>query len=176
MPDFLVFVAILPKIFGAKIIVDMHEITPKFFQYKFATNKKSHLIWVCRFIEYISLHFSDYIITVTDKIKDILVLRNNIKDIGVIMNTVYYNTNSRLKTCNTEYFEMIYHGTLTDLYSLDLTINAISLLKGTNIKLRFNIFGGGPSRNQLENLVEKLKLKNRVIFHGKIPYKKYQKC
>lgn len=172
MPDFLVFVALIPKMFGTRVILDMHEITPEFFQYKFATNKKSFIIRVCRLIEYLSLYFADYIITVTDKIKDILIKRDNIKDIDVILNTDYYSPDSRFNTSNTEYFEMIYHGTLTDLYSLDLPIKALSLVeKKTETRLRFNIYGEGPSRKQLERLVEKLELQNTVIFHGKIPHK-----
>lgn len=171
IPDFLVFVTLLPKFFGARIILDMHEITPEFYQFRFKASNNSLPIRICRLIEYFSLHFSDYIITVTDKIKDILVLRNNIKDIDVIMNTVYYNTNSIHRTSDTKYFEIIYHGTLTDLYSLDLPLKALSLIKGSTNKLRFNIYGDGPSKYKLVKLVEKLELQDIVIFHEKISYK-----
>lgn len=176
MPDFLVFVAILPKILGAKIILDMHEPMPEFFQIKFGVSQNSIPIWVCRFTEYLSLHFAYYVITVTDRIKERFIKRDNIKNIKVIMNTNYYISDNKLKPTNAEYFEMIYHGTLTDLYSLDLPIKALSLVeKEAKTKLRFNIYGEGPSRERLEKLVEKLELQNTVIFHGKVPHKEILK-
>ncbi len=171
MPDFLVFITLIPKIFGARVILDMHEITPEFFQYKFGSKKKSFVIQVCRFIEYSTLHFADYVVTVTDKIKEIFVNRNNIKNIVVIMNTDYFSPDSGFNISKAEYFEMVYHGILTDLYSLDLPIRAISLVKNkTAMKFRFNIYGDGPTKSCLEKLVKELDLQDTVIFHGKISH------
>jgi glycosyltransferase involved in cell wall biosynthesis len=170
MPDFLVFIGLLPKIFGAKIILDMHEITPEFFQFRFNANKKSLMICICIFIEFLSLHFADHIITVTDKIREKLVLRNDLSNIDVIMNTIYYTPDASFKIPNTENFEIIYHGTLTDLYSLDLPLKALSLIKESTKKIRFNIYGDGPSKYKLIKLVEKLELQDIVIFHERISY------
>ena len=40
LPDFLVFVTIVPKLFGAKIILDLHEPSPELFRVLFGDNKK----------------------------------------------------------------------------------------------------------------------------------------
>ena len=32
LPDFLVFVTLIPKLLGAKVVLDMHDITPELFQ------------------------------------------------------------------------------------------------------------------------------------------------
>lgn len=173
MPDFLVFSTIYPKILGARVILDMHEITPEFFQYKFGASHNSLSIRICRFIEYLSLSYANYVITVTNRIKEIFIKRNKIKNIDVIMNTENYipNIKTSISNSTSEYFEMIYHGTITDLYSLDLPIKALSLIKEPGIKLRFNIFGDGLSRANLEELTKTLGLENQVVFHGKLSYK-----
>ena len=35
MPDFMVFVAIVPKLLGAKVILDVHDLMPELYQSKF---------------------------------------------------------------------------------------------------------------------------------------------
>lgn len=174
MPDFLVFVAVIPKIFGAKIILDMHEITPEFFQIKYRVGEESLLVRLCVFLEFYSIRFADFVITVTDRIKEKFLERDNVKNIEVIMNTGY-NTpivNIRVDAFNNKCFEMVYHGTLTDLYSLDLPIKALSLIEQQRIRMRFNIYGEGPTQRKLEILVKKLNLQNTVKFHGLVPHEK----
>src|SRR5690349_437435 len=51
LPDFLVFAAIYPKWNGAKLILDMHEITPEFYISKYKINPDSWLVALLRFVE-----------------------------------------------------------------------------------------------------------------------------
>ena len=41
MPDFLIFTALIPKLFGAKIILDIHDPMPEFYQSKYRKNRGS---------------------------------------------------------------------------------------------------------------------------------------
>ena len=41
VPDFLVFAAIVPKLLGARVILDIHDIMPEFYASKFRAGTKS---------------------------------------------------------------------------------------------------------------------------------------
>lgn len=172
MPDFLIFVTFFPKAFGAKVILDMHEITPEFFQIKYSVDENSFLVRLCIFLEFFSVRFADCVITVTDRIKEKFIERNNVRYVEVIMNTGYSTPVDDIRVNNSDnnYFEMIYHGTLTDLYSLDLPIKALSSIDMQKNKVRFNIYGEGPVQKQLEILVKRLNLQDTVLFRGLIPH------
>ena len=63
MPDFLVFPAIIPKIFGSKIILDLHDPSPEILMTIFNKGEDSKLLKIIRWIEKISIRFSDLVIT-----------------------------------------------------------------------------------------------------------------
>ena len=58
LPDILVFTAWLPKLFGAKIILDMHEIMPELFMNKLKVDKNHPVTRTLCFLERISARFS----------------------------------------------------------------------------------------------------------------------
>ena len=176
LPDFLVFSAFIPKLFGAKILLDMHEIAPEFFQVKFNKSENHWIIKLLKWIEKISLQFANHSLTVTHAIKDIFVKRA-IKEntIDVIMNvpatqTVRKNSNSDFS----KQFNLVYHGTLTNLYSLDLAIRAVNLLKKEIPSICLNIYGEGQEEILLKILMKELSLEKHVIFHGFLSYNDMQ--
>ena len=44
MPDFMVFVAVLPKLMGAKVLLDVHDLMPELYQSKFGFSETHFLI------------------------------------------------------------------------------------------------------------------------------------
>ena len=62
------FVAIIPKLFGAKVILDLHEPTPELWGAIFGANRKL-LMYIVKFIEQISIRFADRAITVSEEMK-----------------------------------------------------------------------------------------------------------
>lgn len=61
-------------------------------------------------------------------------------------------------------FQLIYHGSLTSRYGVDLLIRAVNSLREELPGLRLLIHGGGPARAGLERLAEELRLTDRVKF------------
>jgi glycosyltransferase involved in cell wall biosynthesis len=167
LPDFLVFSAIIPKMFGSKVLLDMHEIAPEFFMVKFNKTRKDFVIKLLLFIEKISLRFASYSLTVTHAIKNIFVNRA-IPDtkIEVIMNvpekTEYKKREYNLRSK----FNLVYHGTITSLYSLDIAIKAIAEIKIQIPHICLNIYGEGQEEENLKKLVNALSLQQNVKFHG----------
>ena len=63
----------------------------------------------------------------------------------------------------------MYHGTLTDIYGLDIAIRALELIRDEIPAARFHIFGEGPVQDDLIQLAAQLRLADQVIFHGRVP-------
>ena len=62
VPDFLVFTAWLPRLMGAKIILDVHDLLPEFYADKFHCGKESRIFKVMVGIEKISCAFAHHVI------------------------------------------------------------------------------------------------------------------
>jgi len=66
VPDFEVFAGIIPKLTGAKIILDIHDILPEFYGSKFNKDDRSLSYKMILFIEKISAAFVDHVIISND--------------------------------------------------------------------------------------------------------------
>lgn len=172
LPDFLVFSALTPKLFGCRILLDMHEMTPEFFMYKYGAGEKSLLIRIQIWIERLSFAFADYVITVNDEIRDLFISR------GLSprkISTVYDSADEALFrrpeiSGEPDTFVFLYHGTLTSLYGLETALEAVSLLP-PEIRRRmvFEIAGDGPDEPGLRKMAQDLELGGSVVFLGSLP-------
>jgi glycosyltransferase involved in cell wall biosynthesis len=173
LPDFLVFSAFVQKIKGRKIVLDMHEIMPEFFMSKFGKGPDHPIIRLLLIVEKISLRFADEVITVNEPIKYIFQSRAiPDKDVTVIMNTVNAAMFKEKKKMDHQGFNCVYHGTLTDMYSLDTAIEGFSKACKNYSSMYFHIFGQGPCLPQLKYLVAELNLQKSVLFHDMLPHEK----
>ncbi len=75
LPDFLVFAPMLARWMGAKIVLDMHEITPEFYMSKYGIARSSWVVRLLTYLERISFTFADQVITINEPIEDLLVVR-----------------------------------------------------------------------------------------------------
>src|SRR5208282_2958080 len=62
IPDFLVFAAWYPKLTGAKVILDIHDIVPEFFASKFGVTDRSGLVRALKLVEKFSAAFANHVI------------------------------------------------------------------------------------------------------------------
>lgn len=171
LPDFLVFASYPAKKKGAKVILDMHEIMPEFFASKYNLPEKHIIIKIFKLIEKFSLRYADHVITVNKQIKDRFLSRIKLKnDITIIMNTVDSNTLQKYPKVENNKFIAIYHGTITKLYNLEFAIRCISKIIDKIPDFEFHIYGDGTELENLQVLVNKLCLTDRVVFKGKVPH------
>src|SRR5438477_7594002 len=80
MPDFLVFVALIPKMLGAKVILDVHDLMPELYMSKFGVEETS---WVIRFITWLerrSIAFAHRAIAVHNPHLEALIKHGNPKE------------------------------------------------------------------------------------------------
>jgi len=176
MPDYLMFTSLIGKIFGAKIVWDMRDITSIIWSTKKDPGKLSEDSVFFLFITKTQNLFSKLatiILCATYPQKDFLV-KNGIpeKKIKIFMNLPLENFVWIGPSVTREPFILVYHGTLTHRLGLDLAISAISLIKDS-INVKFKIVGEGDQLQDLIKLRKVLHLEDRVdILNRMIPNEK----
>jgi glycosyltransferase involved in cell wall biosynthesis len=180
LPDFLVFAPIVARWMGAKIILDMHEITPEFYMSKYGIREDSWLVRGLLAVERMSFNFADHVLTITDPILDLLVNRGLPRSKStVVMNAVdekHFDVSSVPVPDDTpaqrpDRFIMMYHGTLTPLYGLDLAIEALGLVRDDMPGAELWILGSGSEYSVLERLAKTRGVESKVRLMGQVPSK-----
>jgi glycosyltransferase involved in cell wall biosynthesis len=173
LPDFIIFTGVIPKIFGAKLLLDMHEIMPEFYMSKFSVGRYHPLIVILKFLEKISVRFADAVIVINEPIKRLLLQRCKFKSAPtVIMNCAddrLFSPDYPPSSGGSEDFNLMYHGTLTPLYGLELAIQAVAKLKDKIPHLKLHIFGNDLEAGDLRKLAEQFGVCGNVIFMGRVP-------
>lgn len=175
LPDFLVFAATYARMKGSRVILDMHEITPEFLMSKYGVGVNHWQVRLARFLEKASFSFADHVITINEAIRQLLADRGlRLSKSTIIMNSVdesmFFSASKSPSATNTENqtgkFVMMYHGTLTRLYGLDIALKAFSQVQSEAADAEYWILGDGPEKDQLMKLARSLGLESKVRFCG----------
>ena len=171
MPDFLVFAALVPKILGTSILLDMHEVMPELYASKFKLQLDHPLVKVIAAQERISTRFADAVITVHEPGRELLLGRGVGID-AVIMNSpdeqLFPRRSSTPRLKDGE-LRLISHGTLLERYGFDTAIRAVAILRSRFPKVRLTIVGDGDFASVLRSLVKELDLEDHVELLGFLP-------
>ena len=171
VPDFEVFAALIPRIFGARIILDIHDIVPEFYSSKFAGKTDSSIFRLLVFIEKLSIMFSHHVIIANHIWHKRLVKRSvNEGKCSVIMNypdpTLFYE---RERTNRHDKFILLYPGTISHHQGLDIALQAMVTLKSNYPDLEFHVYGDGPDRKNLERMVDEFQMEEVFFIHDIVP-------
>jgi glycosyltransferase involved in cell wall biosynthesis len=176
LPDFLVFAPILAKWMGARLILDMHEIAPEFYMSKYGSTENSRAVRLLKYIEKVSMRFADQVLTINEPIEDLLVSRGLSRSKStVLMNAVdeerfaaHSDMSHSQKHPDKDKFVMMYHGTLTHIYGLDIAIEAFAMAHAEMPGAELWILGSGPESSALDDLVRELGLTSKVKLVGQV--------
>jgi glycosyltransferase involved in cell wall biosynthesis len=163
LPDFLVFVALVPKLTGSRLILDLHDLMPEFYCAKFNRSWQSWPVRLIRWQEWLSCRFAHHVITVTELWRQTLIERGiSPAKCSVVMNVAdprYFNRSVVADQAhNLERFHLIYHGTLTQRYGVDLVLRALNEVRHELPDMYLTIQGRGEYLESLLRLVEELQL------------------
>ena len=134
MPDVLVFSAWVPKLLGAKIILDLHDPVPELMQTIFDLPERSLSVRLLKRLEKWSIAFADLVLTVNVACKKIYASRScSPEKINVVLNSpeddVFQFHPPVLQTANGEQtakpFVILYHGSLVHRNGFDLAVDAL---------------------------------------------------
>lgn len=171
MPNLLVFSALVPRIFGKKVILDMHDCMPEIFSEKF--KRWSGLLFrVFCWEEAISCAFADRIICVNHVQKDVLLRRGvDPGKLFVSMNVpdhrMFRRMDPALRAGSVpDRFRMGYHGTIARRLGVDLAIRAVAELQERRPAIEFHFWGSGEYLQECQSLSRELQLNEKVCFNG----------
>jgi len=143
MPDFLVFSALIPRLRGCPVILNIHDPTPELAQSKLQVTKKHIAVRMEILVEKISIKFSTHIITATPTFENILISRGVPREkITVIMNAADPRFSREIAQRNSrerkDTFALLYVGTVANRYGLQIGIRALPILRAQipGIKLK----------------------------------------
>jgi glycosyltransferase involved in cell wall biosynthesis len=171
VPDFLVFVAWLPKFMGCRIILDIHDVLPEFYASKFQSGPHSLVFKVLLWVEHASAAFADHVIVSNGIWREKLVSRC----VGADKCTAILNFPDRSifrgqgKTRAGDIFIILYPGTLNWHQGVDIAIRAFALIKDEAPKAEFHIYGVGRTKDSLIDLTRQLGLQEQVLFRDPLP-------
>ena len=171
VPDFLVFAAIVPKLLGVPVILDIHDVLPELYASKFHIKHHSFLFRCLVWIERISIAFSSHTIVANHLWCERVAQRcGRPEKCSPIRNYPSRRLFSpSLRTRRNGKFVITYPGSLNWHQGVDVAIHAFAKIKDQMPDAEFHIYGQGPAKDSLILLAEGLGLEDRVIFHGLLP-------
>jgi glycosyltransferase involved in cell wall biosynthesis len=167
LPDFLVFAAIVPKLAGARVIIDLHDLMPEFYASRFGRPLTSLPVRLITFQERLAARFADRVITVTDLWRATLEGRGiPAAKLSVLMNLpdpAIYGGLPPAVDRDPDRLTLVYHGTLAERYGLDVALRALAIARREH-PVRLIIHGRGDLLDPLAALADELGVREDVVF------------
>lgn len=172
-PDNIFIVALPFKVFGVKYIFDHHDVIPELYLSKY--EKKGMLYKIQAWLEKLTFHFSDVVISTNNSYREIAIRRGgrNPEDVFVVRNGPDLNSfkvvpaNPELK--NGKRHLVGYVGTISVQEGLDILLDVAEYLKSMGRHdIQFTCVGGGPGLAGLRKAVREKNLEDVVHFTGRV--------
>jgi len=169
MPDFLVFTTIIPKLFGTKIILDIHDPMPNTFVSKFKGGENGFYFRLLLWQERLSAAYSDQVITVHDPVKDGILRKHGLPpdSIEVIANFAddemfplrrSFSINGRIR--------LVFHGTILERSGLRTLMTGLAQVRHKD-RISVTIIGEGDFSRPLQEMIQALGLGDLVEFDNR---------
>jgi glycosyltransferase involved in cell wall biosynthesis len=182
MPDFLIYTAAIPKMLGARLVLDIHDLVPELYGSKFGCKPCHPAIRMARWTEQRSGAFASQVLTAGEPFRKRLVERGTPADkVTVIMNAAdpnlfqagqYTTSKAEIDQSGKGSFVLMYHGGLFDRYGLDIAIKAVDKLRTQIPGIALHVYGQGEASADLARLVNNLELHEHVLLGGFVPIDK----
>jgi len=147
-PDFLVVASLVPRLLGAKVVFDVHDLSPDMFMMRFENPAGGIVDRALTFVERLAAHASDAVLTVHEPYRQELARRGiPLEKVSVVLNSL----DEELLTTDTdppaeaEGFRIVYHGTITPHYGVELLVEAAARSRGAIPGLRLELYGAGDA-------------------------------
>jgi glycosyltransferase involved in cell wall biosynthesis len=171
LPDFLVVSALLPRLAGCRVVLDVHDSVPETFATKFA---KRPFVWSLLCLEErLSALLAHRVICVNHPQRDTLVARGirrsktfismNVPD-PRIFNHAADPSASPLPAAHNGHVNLVYHGTMAERLGVDLVIRAVARLEQRLPNIRLHLWGHGDDLASFQRLARELSVHDRVLF------------
>jgi glycosyltransferase involved in cell wall biosynthesis len=186
MPDYLVFVALYPKLTGARVVLHLHEPVPELFGTMFPSKWYTRpFLWTLERVEQASIGFADRAITVTDQMRDNFVRRGaDPAKIAVVVNVPddryfrierYEHLRAKVDAIKKDehargVFRVLTHGSIEERYGFDTIVRAVAIARDNVPGIEFRFMGGGDHLSHVLALAKELGIGDRVHYLGFVPF------
>lgn len=150
MPDLLVLTALIPKFFGAKVILDLHDPMPELMTTIFGVSPDAFVVRLLRRFEKLSIRIADSVITVNLACAKLFSSRSCPADkIQVVMNSpdelIFRqrppHAGARSTNREKDRFVIMYHGSIVERNGLGLAVDALARVRESIPNTELRIYG-----------------------------------
>lgn len=172
-PDFLVLAAAVPLLFGARALLDVHDLSSDMFMMRFGRRPGARLVdRVLRVVERMAARASSAVITVHEPYRRELASRGIPREkVTVVMNSLDEHLLPVVSSYGpTDVFRVVYHGTVTPHYGVGLIVDAAARVRSRIDGLRVEIYGTGDAIPDLRVRAHELGIEDALVFsEGYLP-------
>lgn len=157
MPDILTAAAIVPRLQGTPVVLNVHDTFPELFATKFGRAPNDPLVRLVTLEERIAARLADAVVVVTEEAADRLASRG----VGVGRTVVVMNSPDerifgppREPVCvpRDGDVRILYHGGLAPRFGVEVLVRAVGELNGSRGRVRVRVLGSGEDRDRLAAL------------------------
>jgi glycosyltransferase involved in cell wall biosynthesis len=178
MPDFLVFAALIPKLQGARVILDVQDVSPELMAAKASKRLRRPLYTLAALQERASTAFADAVVTVGWPFEQRLLARGvpqdkltsfiNSADPKVfpasLQGPIPFDTHGKRGP-----FRFMFYGTISRRLGIDTAIRALALARQEAPDLELDIMGTGDDIATFQALAAELGVQEVVRFRDAVP-------
>jgi glycosyltransferase involved in cell wall biosynthesis len=174
MPDFLVFSAIVPRLLGAKVILDLHDPVPELFQVIYGLSKDSIAVRALKILEKWSVGFAHKVLTPNLAFKELFVARGCPESkILIVMNSpdeALFGGHVPEVRPELDGFNLMFHGTLLERNGLHLAVEAMAIICRGRPGVNLHIHGEPtPYIREVIQKADQFSIAGNVHYHGYKP-------
>ena len=168
MPNFLVFASFIPKLFGAKVILDLHDPVPELFATMFSFYDDSPVVTVLKWLERRAMRYADMNITPNVAFQKLFISRGIPPEkIDIVMNSpdekIFRLKEQEKKDGN---YVIMYHGAVVKRQGPDILMEAVSQIRNKIPNLKVWIYGEGNFLKVVRDKIKGLALYDIVELKG----------
>lgn len=174
MPDFLVYTALVPKLRGTPLILNVHDTFPELFATKFGFPDGHPVVRLLRREEAASSRFADALITVTAEARELLAAREVARRrTTVVMNTpderLFGAPRAPEPLPADGPLRALYHGGLAPRFGVELLIAAVGRAARDLPRLSLRVCGTGSEQARLAALAAEVAPRRVDVAPGPVP-------
>ena len=169
-PDFLVVAALLPKLRGAKVVLDIHDISSDMYAMRSGGRGGSLVGRALNAMERLSAAVSDAVVTVHEPYRSKLIDHGVPADkLAVVMNSLDERTletggSTATSKLEEQAFRVIYHGTVTWHYGVSLLVEAVAVARDRIPGIELSVLGEGDAVEPAQRLACDLGIDDVTFF------------
>jgi glycosyltransferase involved in cell wall biosynthesis len=148
MPDILVFSALVPRLLGAKVVLDLQDPMPELMQTIFGVQEGSRSVLLLKALEKLSISFAHAVVTVSETFRKTFSSRSCApQKVCVVMNSpdekifALRPPSVGRSATETRPFVVMYHGTLVERHGLGVAVDAVNRVRQVLPNVQLRIYG-----------------------------------